>query len=191
MNTDNLSNKEVASLIQAVGGPIGARKLIAGTLQITESFPLFGKLVVGGSPYSPKGKMVDLLKKKKYLKDELTEKVLRSPKHTISRTKQELELVLVLAAKLSPRGGGFLSDLVAVAKSRGLELCPQDTAARLVLQMTEWWIPPGGNVIIVTKPIWYYKQEYLLKISEHRLSLVTAFGGNYIEADQSLLFCRQ
>lgn len=189
MNKQNLSEQEKIELIAAVGGPAAARSIVDGKKEIIDRIPLYTEAVLGGAAYRPKNKVVEMLSDKGYLKDTIIDKVLLSTNYNITGTRQDLKFARVSPQNLGMTGGGFLSEIIAVALTRGLECCPQDTAAVLMLQMSLPW-PAHGNMVVVSKAVIYEQCRYLFRISERRLNLATADGGHHWEPGQQFLFRR-
>ena len=190
MNKQYLSDQEKNDLVEAVGGPEAARSLIRGNKRIIDRFPLYTEVAVGAGAYQSIDDCVAKLSNKGYLKDEVVGQVLLSPYYVRSLSRQDLKLALVSAKDLGLPNGGFLSEIFAVARSRELELCPQDTATALMLQLSIPWSSGRSSFVVASNPVVYEEAHYLFSVSERRLRVVPADAGHHWDPLQLFLFRR-
>ncbi|OGG65315.1 hypothetical protein A3I99_03700 [Candidatus Kaiserbacteria bacterium RIFCSPLOWO2_02_FULL_45_11b] len=189
INNTVLSDEEKSQLIQAIGGVSAARSIIYGTMRVIDCYPVFTSVVVGGVAYRSNPVMLLQLKNKGCLNDSITTEILSSKAYTSSLRRLDLKLIRVTPRELNLPDGGFYSDIIAVAKSHGLTLCPQDTAAAIMTQLHSEWTTKS-RLIVVSKPIVFDKQPWFMSVSPKRIKAEPGDNGHHVGPDEHLLFRR-
>ncbi|OGZ73426.1 MAG: hypothetical protein A2908_04090 [Candidatus Staskawiczbacteria bacterium RIFCSPLOWO2_01_FULL_38_12b] len=166
MSTQTQAHKFAATILQNlpevpedimqgwIENPKALQKLLAGLVppvngSITE-FKVFKTIKLGTGPTNADGFRCHLKKDNIRIGDYAND-IIGKPVFSVATEEIELDLVVVSVAELGfPKGAG-LKDIYAVAKKRGLELCPNEVGPQLRLQYKDQ--PKNEWLIIGMEPI--------------------------------------
>lgn len=168
MSKSTLTDEEYALLVKAVGGISGALGLIYGSKRVVDRRQIFTTVVVGGVAYRSKPDMLQYLESKGFVRDTQTKEILACKGYTPSTRRADLKLTEVTPSDLNLPNGAFLSDIITAAKSHGLTLCPQDTAAAIMTQMSGDWTSKS-RLTVVSPPVMFNGVPWVFSVSTKRM----------------------
>lgn len=145
---------QIEAMINKLGGSTGMEQFLAGHLTVKpvakpQEFAVWQTIKIGTC--KDKKSLLKNLEKEDLFHNFYPENVVKEESFTVENTVREIDLVMTSVEDLCFKGANF-EQVCACAKELGLEICPDETACQIGLQLSKETL--GGNILtVISNPI--------------------------------------
>lgn len=145
---------QIEAMINKLGGLEGMKQFLAGNLTVKpvakpQEFAVWQTIQIG--THKDKKSLLKTLEKEELFHNFYPKHVVEDESFTVENTVREIDLVITSVEELCFKGANF-EQVCACAKELGLEICPDETACQIGLQLSKEVL--GGNIFtVISNPI--------------------------------------